>query len=47
MGMNRIFGAWRCFGKNTGIDPTKVLKCLNGTGWFGAAKSLLNQGVVE
>ena len=33
--------------KNTGIDPTNVLKCLNGTGWFGAAKSLLNQGVVE
>jgi predicted transcriptional regulator with HTH domain len=33
--------------KNTGIDPTNVLKGLNGTGWFGAAKSLLNQGVVE
>ena len=33
--------------KNTGIDPTNVLKGLNGTGWFGAVKSLLNQGVVE
>ena len=33
--------------ENTGIDPTNVLKGLNGTGWFGAAKSLLNLGVVE
>ena len=33
--------------ENTGIDPTNILKGLSGTGWFGAAKSLLNQGVVE
>jgi len=33
--------------ENTGIDPTNILKGLNGTGWFGAAKSLLKQGVVE
>jgi predicted transcriptional regulator with HTH domain len=33
--------------KNTGIDPTNVLKGLTGTGWFGVANSLLKQGVVE
>ncbi len=33
--------------ENTGIDPTNILKGLNGSGRFGAAKSLLNQGVVE
>jgi len=33
--------------ENTGIDPSNILKGLSGTGWFGAAKSLLKQGVVE
>lgn len=33
--------------ENTGIDPTNILKGLNGTGWFGTAKSLLKQGIVE
>jgi predicted transcriptional regulator with HTH domain len=33
--------------ENTGIDPANILKGLKGTGRFGAAKSLLNQGVVE
>ena len=47
MEINGILDSWGGFDKNTEIDPTYVLKGLNGTGWFGAAKSLLNQGVVE
>ena len=47
MEINGILDSWSGFDKNTGIDPTNILKGLNGTGWFGAAKSLLNQGVVE
>ena len=33
--------------RDTGIDPTNILKGLKGTGRFDAAKSLLKQGVVE
>lgn len=33
--------------RDTGIDPTNILKGLKGTGRLDAPKSLLNQGVVE